>query len=47
MINFPGFLILANNGIVSLGGDGTVAGLAVLSGGGTMDMAVDVNGYYE
>ncbi len=44
-INFPGLLTLANNAIVSLGGDGTMSGLAVLSGGGTIDMAVDVNGF--
>jgi hypothetical protein len=46
-ISFKALVDRANNAVVSLGGDGTMAGRALLPGGGTLDMAVDVNGYFE
>jgi hypothetical protein len=46
-ISFQPLANRANNAMVSLGDDGTMAGLALLSAGGTVEMVVDVNGYFE
>ena len=47
--SFRPLLNQANNAIIPLAwnGAGTMAALAVISGGGSMDLVVDVNGYYE
>jgi endoglucanase len=39
----------ANNSVMGLAsnGDGTLAVLAEITGGGTMNVAIDVNGYFE
>ncbi|HEY6320470.1 MAG TPA: hypothetical protein VJA16_02800 [Thermoanaerobaculia bacterium] len=39
----------ANNGIALLAGDGsgTVHALATVSGGGTTDLLLDMNGYFK
>ncbi len=48
-ISFPALLNRANNAVMPLAwnGNGTLAARAVFSGGGTMDMVLDVNGYFE
>jgi hypothetical protein len=48
-ISFPPSLNRANNSVMPLAwnGNGTLAAVAVITGGGTMDMALDVNGYFE
>jgi hypothetical protein len=48
-INFQAGLNRANNAMLLLAtnGDGTLGAAAFLSGGGTVDLVVDVNGYYK
>jgi trimeric autotransporter adhesin len=48
-IGFPASLNRANNAVIPLAwnGNGTLAAVAVITGGGSMDMALDVNGYFE
>jgi hypothetical protein len=48
-ISFPPFLNRANNAVIPLAwnGSGTLAALAAISSGGTVDMILDVTGYYE
>jgi hypothetical protein len=48
-LNFGPGQVRANNGIALLAGDGsgTVHALAQLSGGGTTDLLLDVNGYFK
>jgi hypothetical protein len=48
-LNFPAGVTLANNGIFRLSTDGlgTIAGLPVLSGGGSVDIVVDVFAYFK
>lgn len=47
--SFPSLLNRANNAVIPLAwnGDGTLAALAVISGGGSMHIALDVTGYFE
>ena len=47
-VSFPPLLNRANNAVMPLAwnGNGTLAALAVFSGGGTMNMILDVNGYF-
>jgi hypothetical protein len=48
-ISFPASINRANNALIPLAwnDNGTLAAYAVILGGGSMDMALDVNGYYE
>jgi hypothetical protein len=48
-VNFPALLNRANNAIVRLSddGDGTLAALAFIAGGGNVDMVLDVTGYFQ
>jgi hypothetical protein len=48
-VSFQASLNRANNALIPLAwnGNGTLAALVVISGGGSMDMTLDVNGYYE
>jgi hypothetical protein len=48
-IGFLASLNRANNAVIPLAwnGNGTLAAVAVITGGGTMDMILDVNGYFE
>jgi hypothetical protein len=48
-INFPAAVVRANNGIFALASDGTgqLGAIATLTGGGSVHLIIDVNGYFE
>jgi uncharacterized repeat protein (TIGR02543 family) len=48
-ITFPALTTRTNNAIIALdsNGDGTLGAQAVFAGGGTMNMAIDVSGYFD
>jgi hypothetical protein len=46
-INFSFNQILCNNGLVRLGTDGKIKILPQVSGGGSVNVVIDVAGYFE
>lgn len=49
LINFSAFVIRANNGVLALAfdGSGTLGAVAMVTGGGSVHLIVDINGYFD
>lgn len=46
-INFPASVARANNGLFALSSDGTLGVIATVTGGGSVHLILDVNGYFD